>query len=253
MVTDFDDHGTVTITAAELDGVDILADINTEDDIVFLYKATDLALGEYDVVLTFEDAAGNETEDFEFTFEVILREPFEVAVKPGWNLVSLPGSPSDPAINSVVITADTGVTSVITYDPDATGGPWLTAVRDADGNLVGSLTQMTADRSYWVLSTTFQPIEVDIPRVSGGQQITPPTVTLDVGWNLVPAIDVSGEKSSGDELDTTVAQYLSGIEFSRVYEFDTLAGQFTSVQSTDSFVVGMGYWVYVTEAGVLVP
>ena len=73
VVTDQDKHGTVTITAITLDAVDISADISTDDDIEFLYKATDLALGEHDVVLTYTDEVGNEVEHFTFTFEVVAR------------------------------------------------------------------------------------------------------------------------------------------------------------------------------------
>jgi len=253
VATDQDTHGKVTLTAATLDGVDILASINTEDDIKFLYKASGMSIGSHTVKVSGTDEAGNTiTLDSEI-FKVTAKVLFSVKLQPGWNLVSLPNSPSDPAINSV-ISSTLPIDTVLTYDPNAQGGPWLTAVRDtASGNLVGSLTQITAGRAYWIHTTTFQPIKVNIPGTAGGQQATLPTVSLNVGWNLMPAIDVSGTKGAGDALDTTAAQYLAGVKFSRIYEYTTLSGQFTAVLSTDSLKVGSGYWVYVTEAGDLVP
>jgi hypothetical protein len=253
IVTKKDTHKAVTLTSATLDKVDILSSINTADDISFLYKSSSLSLGTHTVKVKATDAAGNSLAETTFTFKVTDKALFKVTLKPGWNMVSLPNSPADPAINSV-ISSSLPIDTVLTHDADAQGGPWLTAVRDtATGNLVGSLTSITAGRAYWVHTTTFEPISVDIPGTAGGQQITPPTVNLQVGWNLVPVIDVSGTKVSGDATSTTASQYLTGVKFSRIYEYDTLAGQFQVVLSTDTLTVGKGYWVYVTEAAVLVP
>ena len=253
VVTSKDTHKTVTLTSATLDDVDILSSINTEDDIDFLFKASALALGDHEVKVKATDGAGNDLAEVTHTFEVKAKELFSVKLNPGWNMISLPNSPADPAINSV-IGSGVPVTAVTTYDPSASGGPWLTAVKDTStGNLVGSLTQITGGRAYWVQTSTFQPIKVDIPGISGGQQTTPPTVTLAVGWNMVPVIDVTGTKSSGDLLGVTSAQYLANIKFSRIYEYDTLTSQFNQIQSTDALKVALGYWVYVTEAATLVP
>ncbi len=253
VVTDKDTHGKVTLNSATLDGISILSAINSEDKIIFLYKASGLTIGTHTVKIKATDESGRALAETSFTVKVTEKALFSVKLQPGWNMVSLPNSPADPAINSV-ISSSLPIDTVLTYDPNAQGGPWLTAVRDTDtGNLVGSLTSITAGSAYWIHTTTFQPIKVNIPGTSGGQQVTPPTITLNVGWNLVPTIDVTGTLVAGDPTTTTAAQYLTGVKFSRIYEYSTLSGQFSTVLSTATLTVGKGYWVYVTEAAVLVP
>ena len=39
------------------------------------------------------DEAGNELTDFEFEFEVKAHAAYKVNIRPGWNLISLPGTP----------------------------------------------------------------------------------------------------------------------------------------------------------------
>jgi len=247
--TDKDTHGTVTLNSLTLDGVDILSSVNTEDNIVFLYKSSGLTIGDHIVKVKATDAVGNEMAEKSFTAKVTAKALFSVKLQPGWNLVSLPNSPADSAINTV-IASTMPVDTVLSYE----GGAWKTAVRNTtSGNLEGNLSSMTAGTAYWVHTTTFQPIKVNIPGTSGGQQVTPPTVSLSVGWNLIPAIDVSGSKSAGDSLAVTLSQYLANVTWSRVYEYDTLNTKFTNIVGTSSPTVGKGYWVYVTAAGVLVP
>jgi len=247
--TDKDTHATVTLSSLTLDGVDILSSVNTEDNIVFLYKSSGLTIGSHTVKVKATDAVGNEMAEKSFTAKVTAKALFSVKLQPGWNLVSLPNSPADSAINTV-ISSTMPVDTVLSYE----GGAWQTAVRNStSGNLEGNLSSITAGTAYWIHTTTFQPIKVNIPGTSGGQQVTPPTVSLSVGWNLIPAIDVSGAKTAGDSLAVTLTQYLANVTWSRVYEYDTLNTKFTNIVGTASPTVGKGYWVYVTAAGVLVP
>ena len=247
--TDKDTHATVTLNSLTLDGVDILSSVNTEDNIVFLYKSSGLTIGDHIVKVKATDAVGNEMAEKSFTAKVTAKALFSVKLQPGWNLVSLPNSPADSAINTV-ISSTMPVDTVLSYE----GGAWKPAVRNTtSGNLEGNLTSMSAGTAYWVHTTTFQPIKVNIPGTSGGQQVTPPTVSLSVGWNLIPAIDVTGSKAAGDSLSVTLSQYLANVTWSRVYEYDTLNTTFTNIVGTASPTVGKGYWVYVTAAGVLVP
>jgi hypothetical protein len=247
--TDKDTHSTVTIKTLTLDGVDILSSVNTEDNIMFLYKSSGLSIGDHTIKVKAVDAVGNEMSEKSFTAKVTEKKLFSVKLNPGWNLVSLPNSPADSAINTV-ISSTMPVDTVLSYS----GGSWKTAVRNTtSGNLEGNLSILTAGTAYWVHTTSFQAIKVNIPGTSGGQQVTPPTVSLSVGWNLVPAIDVSGAKVAGDSLDVTLTQYLANVTWSRVYEYDTLTSKFTNIVGTASPTVGKGYWAYVTTAGILVP
>jgi len=252
-----DSSTTVTLTAATLtdpDDVetDILASMSTTDNKDFFYRpADDLAYGEYEFKVSAEDAAGNDKTDQSAKFTVSERSKASIALLPGWNLVSLPGTPSDTAINSVITNAQ--VDTVLTYDPTVPGG-WLTAVRDSGGDLVGTLAAIDADRGYWVHTTNDDPIKVDIPGYSGGTQQLPPAIALVQGWNLVPAVSITGA-AVASTMDSNT--YFTGLSWTRAYGFDTATDAFSSFIPGDTadtaVVVGRGYWVFLSKAGTLVP
>ena len=160
------------------------------------------------------------------------------------NLISFPGSPADTSINSVVTLSQ--VSAISTYD--AASGTWLSATRD-DSGLSGSLEQIDAQHAYWVSTTSFDPIEVDIPRQGFGN--VPPAISLVEGWNLVPVVVV------GDQTVKTIAAdtYFGSTSWVTAYTFDPQVGQWTKVLPGNfhDVEVGKGYWLYVEQAGVLVP
>ena len=250
---DLDTHAGITITAITLDDVDVSAQMDTDDDRTFIVSTRDLSLGDHDLVLTAEDEAGNELEDFAITFEVDERPAFEIPLRPGWNLISMPGEPVDPDINSVIDPA-LPIDVVMTYDPRVAGG-WLVATRGDDGLLGGTLTSMTANRGYWVSTASFESIETVITPVQGGIAAVLPTARLARGWNLMPVLDVSGTAGAGDPLPTspTFEEYLGGLDVARIYEYNTIADRFDRKELLALPEVGVGYWVYLTTAGDLVP
>jgi hypothetical protein len=252
-----DSNTTVTLTAASLedpDGTvtDILANMSTTDNKDFFYRpSADLAFGEYTFKVSAEDAAGNEKTDQSAKFTIKERSKTSISLLPGWNLVSLPGTPADTAINSVITNAQ--VDTVLTYDPTVPGG-WLTAVRDSGGDLVGTLAAIDADRGYWIHTTNDDPIKVDIPGYAGGSQQLPPAIALVKGWNLVPAVSITGG-AVASTLDSDT--YFTGLDWTRAYGFDTASDAFSSFIPTTtadtSIVIGRGYWVFLSKAGTLVP
>jgi hypothetical protein len=244
---DFDAHDTVTITAATLDGVDITP-LETTDNKEFLYKASGLAEGDHTIKVSASDIAGNTKTDFEATLAITARAAFELKLSPGWNLVSIPGEPADADI-STVIPATHPASTVLTYDPTLPGR-WLTAVRDGDGNWAGTLTTFSAKRAYWILTSSFESINVDIPRLASGAALLPPTINIVVGWNFIPVLDVTGDLAVGATLTTTA--YTSGLAVSRVWSFSTVTNRWVD-HTSSSVVVGSGYWLYATSAGTLIP
>ena len=258
----FDD---VVITMFELDGVDMTDSVKTTDDQTFLVTLENVALGDHTAKIQATDVAGNTLEDvLEIDFEVSDRDPFERRLNPGWNLVSLPGEPSDSAIGSV-FGPGVEVRTVYTYDPVVPGG-WMVAVRETlDSAWQGDLTEITGSRGYWVLSDAIQDWEVSIPRLAGGAAgtgtpIQPPVIPLYAGWNLIPVTDISGNGEGGDDISATV--YLQnlddGLDLARVLGFDTIRNQWFTVLdmqmgSPGDLQIGSGYWVFVREAASLVP
>jgi hypothetical protein len=244
-----DSYTTVTLTKADLtdpDGtvMDLKDGFVTTDNEEFLYAATDLALGPYKLEIAAMDTAGNEgTETIEFT---IGKRTQSITLRPGWNLVSLADSPADPAIDSLITVA--AVDFVLTYDPTVAGG-WLTAVRD-EGGWVGDLTTIDSKRAYWVHTDTFDPIEVDVPGLSPGAAGLPPSHRLVRGWNLVPVgvPDLTTPDRDADE-------YFSGLDWSRAFGYDNKTNSFESLVpgGTEVVTVGQGYWLFLNNAGTLVP
>jgi hypothetical protein len=250
-----DTFKTVTLTKAEVlnpdaTTTDLLSSFVTSDSIEFIWAASDLALGAYKLTVSATDSAGNKLTNATSDFTVEARALYSIKLRPGWNLISLPGVPADTAIDTVVAEQDVDV--VITYDPMAAGG-WLTAVRGTDGNFVGTLTTVDSTTAYWVHTDTFDPIKVDIPGFTAGSQVVPPAFDLGVGWNLVPV-------SSLDLTTTTIDadDYFSGLTWSRAYGYDNATAKFTSILPIDTVndpdvTVGQGYWIYLTKTGTLVP
>ncbi|MAO75549.1 MAG: hypothetical protein CL699_04485 [Chloroflexi bacterium] len=166
----------------------------------------------------------------------------------GWNLISLPGEPADNAINSVITNSQ--VTTVLTYDPSTPGG-WLTAVRDGD-SLVGTLETIDASHAYWVLTNNSDAIKVDIPGYTGGVAAVPPAIDIVVGWNLIPAVSLSGATQWDIDL------YLAGITWVKAKSWDAANEswiELDSITANDATTMssGKGYWLYATKAGTLVP
>jgi len=260
-----DSYKTVTVTKATLTdpaavATDISASLTTSDNIVFTYlPAADLALGEYTITASMKDTAGNETKDQTSKFTVAARAKRTIPLAPGWNLISLPAEPISSAINDVVTVAD--VTTVLTYDPSVPGG-WLTAVRDDAGALSGTLTTLDASRAYWVYTKSDLDLSVDIPGMSIGAAVLPPSIPIVKGWNLVPALSLASAftGAAGTELDSD--RYFTGLTWTRGYMYDTTAEAMvgfvpTSASLTDpgdaQIKYGLGYWVYARAAGTLVP
>ena len=253
-----DMNKTVTLSQATLkdpDGVvtDISDSMTSTDNIAFYYKPTTaLALGEYTLAVKAKDTALNESSEKTAKITVKARTKTSVTITPGWNLISLPGEPADNAINAVITSSQ--VETVLTYNPAIPGG-WKTAVRDGD-TLVGSLTTIDASHAYWVLSNNSDPIKTEIPGFTGGVAQVPPAIDIHVGWNLIPAVTLSGAASWDADV------YLSGVSWVKAKSWNAATETWTEVLpdlstapdiNDTNILVGKGYWVYSTKVGVLVP
>ncbi len=262
--TNFDTYGEVTVTKAELDEVDILASLNTNDNVRFLFKATGLTIGEHTLSVSAMDSAGNEVDFSDHTFEVSVRSSTSIALTPGWNMVSFPGTPGDASIDAVIGTVP--VTVVMAFDP-TNAAQWLIASRaDATQSFSGTLTTISSALGYWVLTDTFESISTFIPRTAGGAAgggtpVQPPTVKLVAGWNLVPILDVTGDDDADTEIDPD--DYFGSVDtITRVYWFNTLDGSWVTIVHSSSgndgsdeetLRIGRAYWVFTTAAGTITP
>ncbi len=252
-----DGYTSVTLDAATLtmpDGTDMdvigMFQAGTADNIEFIWAASDLALGAYTLTLSATDAAGNMLEDAATEFTVAKRTA-EVDLRPGWNLISIPGSlaPDKRAIDDVFTNG--AVDIVLTYD--ARKRNWYRATRQGDGTLgqPGSsleLSTVSSRTAYWIHSTGVVTQAVDL--LGASSQEPPVSIDLVAGWNLIP---VRTSEVGSDPVDADA--YLSGLKWTRAYGYNNTTQVFESVLpgSDVKLAENNGYWVYLSEAGVLVP
>ena len=256
-----DGNKTVTLTKAELtdpDGVttDVLATFSTADSKEFIHAGSDMALGKYTLKVSAEDAAKNKLTDKTSTFTLTKRTQ-TISLRPGWNLVSLADSPApDATAINTVITSDS-IDIVLTYD--ARSRKWHRATRQADGTLgqPGSsleLTDITADKAYWIHSTAIVSWKIDVPGIAAGAAALPPSYPLVRGWNLVPYSTSDLTITARDADD-----YFTGLDWSRAYSYDNTTNKFvgilpdTDTDGENNTAIGSGYWVFLGKAGTLVP
>ena len=230
---------------------DITSAMFSSDQKTWIYPASGLVVGtDYELVVDAEDLAGNTEKGSQTEFTVKERAKIEIDLVPGANLISLPGAPANGDINSVGLPSE--VTSVITYDPMASGGPWLVATRGSGGSFSGTLSTMDSIHAYWVDTTSTAPIEVDIP--ARGLQVAPPAIPVVAGWNLVPIVVLNSDNLPAD---ISADLYFGSVNWITAYSFDTAAGSWVKVlpnQVPANKVVPLnGYWLYAGSAGVLVP
>ena len=121
----FDSHASVTLGAVTLNGEAVDASqLRTLGSNEFMVQLSGLDVAKHELKYTATDELGNSVSGT-VKFEVKPRPAYKVTLRPGWNLISLPGTPDDPAIGSV-ISDDLSVRLVLGYQ----GGAWQTAIRD---------------------------------------------------------------------------------------------------------------------------
>ena len=242
-----DSHSDVTITALTINGEDRLAEVQRVRASRYVLAVTGLAIGEYTITYSAMDDVGNETEDEESDFEVLERQPYEITLNPGWNLISVPGDPFNPAVGNVI--GDLRADTVLGYQ----GGEWITAVRDEDGRWMGTLTDIRGGYGYWVRTSVVEDIETVIPPILPTDVL--PVVPIVSGWNLVGIVDAE-QRNAGTAHDAD--EYLTSLEktWRVAYSYDTQQNRWDKLLPSDDEAAvtnGRGYWLWNTAPGALVP
>ena len=213
-----DSHARVDITAITLNGRAAMSMLSRVDAGQFALIASGLELGKHEVEYMAVDDAGN-VATFEFAFSVVERTPYELSVSPGWNLISFPGTPSDPSLGGVIPSGGL-VSPVLAYQ----NGDWLTAVENEEGEWLGNLTQFEAGFGYWLFTTTFTTLE---PLIEEPDQTSVlPSVRVDHGWNLLGVIDIfqnpAGTPPGPEGGDGEADDYFTSIPWRIAYTYETL-------------------------------
>ena len=247
-MADVDNYSMVTLVSATLAGDDITLERLGSDS--FLLVAPDLEIGDHKIEIEAEDVAGNSATS-DMTLTITERKPFVLSIRAGVSLISFPGDPVDPDINSV-FPADHPVQEVITYVPTQPG-LWFAAKRDeTTGMLDGNLMTIAGGNAYLVRSNSTKNVNVIIDRPSSHDLLTPPQIDLIAGWNLVPVTDITFKLDAGDTIGYT-DYFGENDAITRVYGVDTVENRLILVTSEGSLDVGKGYWVFASEATSVAP
>lgn len=177
---------------------------------------------------------------------------YAVRLVQGWNLFSLPLTPPNTAIKTVLNTliAANEFASIWSYQK----GKWVFATL-SKGTLAGPLTTVQDGYGYWIYMT--QP---DTLYVNGYvvPPATPPSgYSLTLGWNLIgfkpiPTVGpepVNNLPSTGGYLNTINAKYDPNI----VLIYDNVNQAWIRGTSTTDIQPGQGLWVFMTSPATLYP
>ena len=260
-----DSHEGVELTKLEVDGVDRLEDVrlvgSSKNSFIIAF-IEGLSIGKHEVVFAAKDDVGNElaanssgVREGKFSFTVRSRAGYRVSLRPGWNLISLPGTPENPAVSAVLEGLEAN--TVLSYQE----GEWLSAIRPDDGAWQGTLEQMAGGYGYWVQTTAAETITTVIPPTLPNQVL--PTVPITSGWNLVGVIDAAQRAVDPDEAVNDPDKYFVNVSWRVAYGFETEGSRWVKIlpkpSGTDdganntTIKNGSGYWLWSTEPGVLVP
>ena len=259
-----DSHEGVELTKLEVDGEDRLSDVRrvgSSKNRFIIAFVEGLSLGRHEVVFAAKDDIGNElaanssgVREETFSFTVRSRAGYKVSLRPGWNLISLPGTPENPAVSAVLNGLEAN--TVLSYQE----GEWLSAIRPDDGEWQGTLEQMAGGYGYWVQTTAAETITAVIPPTLPNQVL--PTVPITSGWNLVGVIDAA-QRAVGTSAVNDPDKYFVNVSWRVAYGFETEGSRWVKIlpkpSGTDDganntqIKNGSGYWLWSTEPGVLVP
>ena len=252
-----------------IDGDDVPdSRISSSSSSAFVYQpATDLDFDTYRIEVRATDLAGNEGSFSSFNLVIEERGDFIVGLSAGWNLISFPSDPINPAVNSVF--SNDAVQTVSTFDAANFRNGDMQANRSAaTGNFSGSLTSVRAGLAYWVFADNPTDLEVALLGPSSASNAARPGLTVIPtipGVNLVGVVDTSRSNvnTQGDivgnpltrrEADdqgnvsvenVTIATYLGGADYSRVYEYDSTRRQFVLLDDGANIEIGTGLLVFI--------
>jgi hypothetical protein len=238
-------------------------DVSSSDSISHVYAGTALPLGYYKLAMKFTDASGNAmAADTAIEFQVTAQAKTSIAANPGWTLISTPGKAQDTSIATVF--AGTEVTSVWSYN--AKTSTWEYGNNTA-GTWSGTLTDVVDGRSYFVRSTSFNPIKVLLQKFD--PQRSQPQYGIYKGWNSV------GYTPGGAETQVRAVTYLSSLGtggWSVIRTWNASLSQYESAWADGSHTTGfvnatstawtgtaamlqkgVGYLLYAPKNGVLAP
>ena len=250
---EFSEATPVNLASVIFDGEEIVDEFEVVKSNEFVYWPLSMNQGHHSVEVEARDSAGNET-DFEFHFETTQRGDFVLPLVAGWNAVSVPSDPIDPATESVF--TNPAIEVVISWDPDSFESPWAISLRDGDSwePVIGSgVPEIVARRGYWVKSSELVEQTISLSQtVTGTVNWRNIPCGFDRGWYFVGVADKKGEQTQDDfgqplrnhDGDvTTVGEYLFG-KFGIYFSWDPIDGEYRRLAPEEAATIGWGIWAH---------
>ena len=182
--------------------------------------AIDLAPGDYNIAATGTDTAGNSVSG-NVDFSVTARKPFALDLKPGVNLISVPGSPVGDSGNLNILFEDQPVDVVTTFDRSmelAGENPWLRSTRDPEtGLFTGDISTLQPGVAYFVTADARATVDITLRSVVGE---LPPTVMVRFGYNALGFSSISPTPTA-----QPIDDYLNSIPWTVAYSYDPTPGR----------------------------
>ena len=253
VLLEFSEASPVNLASVIFDGEEIVDEFEAVRSNEFVYWPLSMNQGQHSVQVEAKDSAGNET-DFKFRFETTQRGDFVLPLVAGWNAVSVPADPIDPAIEKVF--TDSAIEAVVSWDPVAPETPWSISHRDGDAwraveHFGPKVSEIVAGRGYWVKSSRFirQPIAL-AQTATAGTAIDDSPCPSNGGWCFVGVTDKTGiqtQENYGEPLRNhdgviiTAGEYLRS---KRNFVWEPIAAEFHSLAPNDAVTIGVGIWVW---------
>ena len=165
-----------------------------------------------------------------------------IALAPGWNLISIPFQPLNPAIDVI---APPGHPADVVMTFDSAQEFWAVSQRDPEtGLFAGDIHEMNSDRAYFVRTDSFLPLLVGRPPITTWGTPPAPPVALQImeGWNLVPMTVLNYRVPYAVAADDYFRSLTNGGRpgWLRAMGYNTLAQRWESISPGDVALVGVG-------------
>jgi hypothetical protein len=160
-------------------------------------------------------------------------QSYTLQLQNGWNLVSVPLSPSDPSPSVVMREISNSLQAIYGFD----GTRYLSYIPGAESN---DLVKLDVGRGYWILVEGSASLRIT------GKKLSAITVPISEGWNLV-GFNILYE--------APVTQVVAGIIAKDLilYQFDSESGSYKTYNPSEesdltTIKPGLGYWLYASQA-----
>ena len=175
---------------------------------------------------------------------------YNITLAEGWNLVSLPLIPTSNNITDVLAgVSGANVTQVWAFDPTLLpGDPWLSYYPWIAWS-ANELQEMNDGVGYWVVMDGAGTLTVNgqcMPDAGG----VPPMYDVYAGWNLIGYKSIT-TRANDDYLANVDGKYT--VIWGYNANTDSYDLVFPSPPGSGVLTPGSGYWVWMTEDGMIVP